>query len=67
MKAIKFVVFLDRDGTINREKGLINDPLKLDLEPLAGQAIRSLNLIRVPVVEQPARDRTGNHQPGRGG
>lgn len=36
-------VFLDRDGTINRESGYINHPSRLELLPWAAPAIRALN------------------------
>jgi D,D-heptose 1,7-bisphosphate phosphatase len=36
-------VFIDRDGTLNVEKGFMNDPLQMQLIPGAGEAIRALN------------------------
>lgn len=36
-------VFLDRDGTITREAGYINHPLRIELLPGAATAIRKLN------------------------
>ncbi len=39
----RFVVFLDRDGTICQEKGYINHPQNLRLLPGAGKAIKMLN------------------------
>ncbi len=36
-------VFLDRDGTINRDAGYINHPKRLELIPEAAPAIRRLN------------------------
>ena len=36
-------VFLDRDGTVNRYRGLISSPEQLELESCAAEAIRLLN------------------------
>ncbi len=44
------VVFLDRDGTINVEKGYIIDPQDIELDPLAGASISSLNRQGIPVI-----------------
>ena len=44
------VVFLDRDGTINVEKGYIIDPQEIELAPLAGASISSLNRQGIPVI-----------------
>lgn len=44
------VVFLDRDGTVTREKGVINHPNRLELEPTAGQAIANLNQQGIPAI-----------------
>lgn len=49
MENIECVVFLDRDGTVSREKGIINHPLRLELEPTAGKAISCLNKSNIPV------------------
>ena len=43
-------VFLDRDGTINREVHYLSRPSQLELLPGAGQAIRRLNDLKLPVV-----------------
>jgi D-glycero-D-manno-heptose 1,7-bisphosphate phosphatase len=43
-------VFLDRDGTINEERGYICTPEDIVLFPTACRAIRWLNALRVPVV-----------------
>ena len=43
-------VFLDRDGTINREVHYLSKPSQLELLPGAGQAIRRLNDLKLPVV-----------------
>ena len=37
------VVFLDRDGTLNRDVGYLSDPDQLELLPGAGSAVRLLN------------------------
>lgn len=36
-------VFIDRDGTINRYRGLVSSPAQLELEPSAAEAIKLLN------------------------
>ncbi len=49
-------VFLDRDGTINKFKGLINNDKQLELEQNAAKAIRMLNesgFLAVIVTNQP--------------
>jgi D,D-heptose 1,7-bisphosphate phosphatase len=49
-------VFLDRDGTLNKEKGHLNDPDALELLPGAGEAVRRLNqagLLALIVTNQP--------------
>jgi len=43
-------VFLDRDGTLIREKGYLSDPEKLELEPGAAEAVQILNRSGLPVV-----------------
>ncbi len=43
-------VFLDRDGTINEEAGLIDDPAKLKLIPGSATAIRRLKAAGAAVV-----------------
>lgn len=43
-------VFLDRDGTINEDKGYINHPSRVQLLAGAGPAIRRLNEKGVPVI-----------------
>lgn len=43
-------VFLDRDGTINVERGYLLDPAEVALLPTVGKAIRLLNRLNVPVV-----------------
>lgn len=47
---MKWAVFLDRDGTINKELEYLNDPKDLRLIPGAAEAIRVLNETGVPVV-----------------
>lgn len=44
------VVFLERDGTIIKEKGNINNPDNLELESTATQAIGSLNKLGIPII-----------------
>lgn len=44
------VVFLDRDGTINKERGLINHVDRLELIPGAAQGILVLNKAGIKVV-----------------
>jgi len=46
----KRAVFLDRDGTINREVGYLDDPDRLVLLPGAARAIRRINEQSIPVV-----------------
>jgi D-glycero-D-manno-heptose 1,7-bisphosphate phosphatase len=43
-------VFLDRDGTINEQMGYINHISRFQMLPGAAEAIRMLNLARIPVV-----------------
>ncbi len=43
-------VFLDRDGTINKEVGYLHEAEKLSLIPGAAQAIKRLNDFGLPVV-----------------
>jgi D-glycero-D-manno-heptose 1,7-bisphosphate phosphatase len=43
-------IFLDRDGTINREVGYLDDPDKVELLPGSALAIRLLNRLGIPVV-----------------
>lgn len=49
-------VFLDRDGTINVEKGFLNDPEELELIPGAADAVRRINAseyLAVLITNQP--------------
>ncbi len=39
----KKFVFLDRDGTINADKGYIGDPAQIEILPKAAEAIKRLN------------------------
>jgi D-glycero-D-manno-heptose 1,7-bisphosphate phosphatase len=48
--SLKPCVFLDRDGTINRESGYLNHPERLELLPGAAEAIRRLNVAGVQTV-----------------
>lgn len=42
--------FLDRDGTIIRDAGYVDDPADVELTPGAAEALSLLNARRVPVV-----------------
>ena len=44
------VVFVDRDGTINLEKGYVIDPQDIKLAPTTGDSISSLNRHGIPVI-----------------
>ena len=49
-------IFLDRDGTINVEKGFLNNPDELELLPGAAEAIRRINAseyLAVLITNQP--------------
>lgn len=49
-------IFLDRDGTINRYKGLVSREEQLELEPCAAAAIRRINesgCLAIVVTNQP--------------
>jgi histidinol-phosphate phosphatase family protein len=55
-RALRSAVFLDRDGTINREVGHLNDPSQLELIEGAAQAVRRLNRegrLAVVITNQP--------------
>jgi D-glycero-D-manno-heptose 1,7-bisphosphate phosphatase len=43
-------VFLDRDDTLIRDKGYLNDPEQVEILPGAGDAIRVLNQAGIPVI-----------------
>jgi len=43
-------VFLDRDGTLNVEKGYINDVGAIELYPGAARAVRQLNDAGIPAI-----------------
>lgn len=43
-------VFLDRDGTINIERGYLLDPSNVEIYPIVGEAIRILNSLNIPVI-----------------
>ena len=47
---MNIAIFLDRDGTINEEKGYLNDPDGLNLLPGAGEAIKKVNDHQIKVV-----------------
>jgi len=46
----RWAVFLDRDGTVTREKGYLRDPQDLELEAGSADAIRLLNRAGIPAV-----------------
>ena len=55
-RQLRSAVFLDRDGTVNREVNHLNSPDQLELLPLAADAIRRLNrngTLAVIVTNQP--------------
>jgi len=43
-------VFLDKDGTINKDLGYINDPEKLELLPRSAEAVKKLNEAHFKVI-----------------
>ena len=49
-ESLRPAVFLDRDGTINREVHYLSRPEQLELLPGAGEAIRRLNDLGLPVI-----------------
>jgi histidinol-phosphate phosphatase family protein len=56
-RQLRSAVFLDRDGTINREVNHLNSPDLLEILPLAADAIRRLNrngTLAVVITNQPA-------------
>jgi len=55
-RAPRIAVFLDRDGTLNVEKGHLRHPDLLELFPGVGRAIRSLNclgILAIIITNQP--------------
>jgi len=48
--ALRPAVFLDRDGTINEDRGYIGDPADVVLVDGAAEAIRRLNIRGFPVI-----------------
>ena len=40
---MNYAVFMDRDGTITKEKNYISDPKKVELLPTSAEAIKLLN------------------------
>lgn len=49
-KSPRVVVFLDRDGTLNLEKGHLSNPDQLELFPGVGGAVRALNHAGIPAI-----------------
>jgi D-glycero-D-manno-heptose 1,7-bisphosphate phosphatase len=43
-------VFLDRDDTLIRDKGYLNDPEQVEILPGAADAVRALNQAGIPVI-----------------
>ena len=43
-------VFLDRDGTVNAERGYLLDPNEIELNQTAGESIRDLNDLGILVI-----------------
>jgi D-glycero-D-manno-heptose 1,7-bisphosphate phosphatase len=43
-------IFLDRDGTINVERGYLLDPDDIELNPTAGEAIYTLNNLGILII-----------------
>jgi histidinol phosphatase-like enzyme len=41
---------MDRDGTLNVEHGYVCKPEEVELLPTVGEALRLLNMARVPVI-----------------
>lgn len=53
---MQYCIFLDRDGTLNRHKGLISKEEELELEPCAAEAVRLINesgYLAIVVTNQP--------------
>jgi len=53
-------IFLDRDGTINVERGYLLDPGDIELNPTAGEAMRilnELNILTIVITNQAAIDK----------
>lgn len=48
--AVRWGVFLDRDGTVTEEIGYANHPARLRLLPGAAEAIAALNRVGVPAI-----------------
>lgn len=56
LKQKQKAIFLDRDGTINQEVGLISNPSQLELEPRAAEAIQRINnsdYLAIVITNQP--------------
>lgn len=53
-------IFLDRDGTINVERGYLLHPADIELNPTAGEAMRilnELNILTIVITNQAAIDK----------
>jgi D-glycero-D-manno-heptose 1,7-bisphosphate phosphatase len=49
-RLLRPAVFLDRDGTIGEELGYVNHIDRFQMFPYAAEAIRELNLAKIPVI-----------------
>jgi len=49
-KLLRPALFLDRDGTIGEELGYVNHIDRFQMFPYAAEAIRELNLAKIPVI-----------------
>ncbi len=59
-KPVNKAVFLDRDGTINVERGYLLNPADMELNPTVGEAMRilnELNILTVVITNQAAIDK----------
>lgn len=50
MSPLNAALFLDRDGTVNVERGYLADPRDVELLPGAADAIRAANEFGIPVI-----------------
>ncbi len=49
-QVLRGAVFLDRDGTIGEEMGYVNHIDRFEVFPFAAEAIRQLNMVKIPVI-----------------
>ena len=60
VKPVNKAIFLDRDGTINVERGYLLYPADIELNPTAGEAMRilnELNVLTIVITNQAAIDK----------